>query len=263
MVAHVYLSPHLDDAVFSCGGLIARQTANDEKVTVVTICAGDTPVGELTPFAVELHRRWGGAGSPIAARRAEDRMACGRLGASAVHLEVPDAVYRRDGGQPMYVDEPALFASLHPADSALIARLAALLEEKCPAQARLYCPSVLGGHVDHRLTRMAAERLARPLWYYQDMPYAARGGVLPADLPLPTGIITAVPLVDEEVQQWIDAIGEYRSQLSSFWPTENALYRELTEMLERSGGLRFLRPAGQEHAFSVAGDAPRDLRPTP
>ncbi|MCX6070099.1 MAG: hypothetical protein NTU91_04450, partial [Chloroflexi bacterium] len=77
-----------------------------------------------------------------------------------------------------------------------------------------------------------------------DMPYAARGGVLPADLSLPTGITTAVPLVDEEVQQWIDAIAEYRSQLSTFWPTENALYRELTETLERSGGLRFLRPAG-------------------
>src|SRR4030042_1739567 len=75
MASHVYLAPHLDDAVFSCGGLIARQTANDEAVTVVTVCAGDTPVGELTPFAVELHRQWGGAGSPIAARRAEDRMA--------------------------------------------------------------------------------------------------------------------------------------------------------------------------------------------
>jgi LmbE family N-acetylglucosaminyl deacetylase len=246
MASHVYLSPHLDDAVISCGGLIARQTANDETVTVITVCAGDTPVGELTPFAVELHRRWGGAGSPIAARRAEDRMACGRLGAMAMHLEVPDAVYRRDSGAPLYPEESSLFGSLNPADADLVTRLAALLEDKCPEQARLYCPSVLGGHVDHRLTRMAVERLGRPLWYYQDMPYAARGGVLPADLSLPTGITTAVPLADEEVQQWIDAIGEYRSQLSTFWPTENALYRELTETLERSGGLRFLRPVGAE-----------------
>jgi LmbE family N-acetylglucosaminyl deacetylase len=250
MAAHVYLSPHLDDAVFSCGGLIARQSANDETVTVVTVCAGDTPVGELTPLAVDVHRRWGGAGSPIAARRAEDRMACGRLGASAVHLEVPDAVYRWAEGEPMYPEESALFGSLHPADVDLVTRLAALLEDKCPAQARLYCPSVLGGHVDHRLTRMAAERLGRPLWYYQDMPYAARGGVLPADLPLPTGITTAVPLAEEEVQQWIDAISEYRSQLSTFWPTESALYRELTETIERAGGIRFLHPAGADRIIA-------------
>lgn len=250
MASHVYLSPHLDDAVFSCGGLIARQGANDETVTVVTVCAGDTPVGELTPMAVDLHRRWGGAGSPIAARRAEDRMACGRLGASAVHLEVPDAVYRWAEGEPMYPEESSLFGSLHPADADLVTRLAALLEDKCPAQARLYCPSVLGGHVDHRLTRMAAERLGRPLWYYQDMPYAARGGVLPADLPLPTGITTAVPLAEEEVQLWIDAISEYRSQLSTFWPTESALYRELTEAIERAGGIRFLRPAGADRTIA-------------
>jgi LmbE family N-acetylglucosaminyl deacetylase len=252
MALHIYLAPHLDDAVFSCGGLMARQAANDEGVTVVTVCAGDTPVGELTAFAVELHRRWGGAGSPIAARRAEDRMACGRLGASAVHLEVPDAVYRRSHIEPLYPDEGSIFGSLHPADEALVARLAALLEEKCPPQARLYCPSVVGGHVDHRLTRVAAERLGRPLWYYQDMPYAARGGVIPADLPLPTGITVSIPLAEEEVQQWIDAISEYRSQLSTFWGDDHAVYGELSEMLGRTGGLRMLRPAGLEHAGEPA-----------
>ena len=246
MALHVYLAPHLDDAVFSCGGLMARQTASDEGVTVVTVCAGDTPVGELTAFAVELHRRWGGAGSPIAARRAEDRMACGRLGASAFHLEVPDAVYRWSHSEPLYPDEGAIFGSLHPADEELVAQLAALLEEKCPPDARLYCPSVIGGHVDHRLTRMAAERLGHSLWYYQDMPYAARGGVIPADLALPTGITMTIPLAEEEVQLWIDAMGEYRSQLSTFWGSEDGLYRDLTETLEQSGGLRFLRPAGAD-----------------
>jgi LmbE family N-acetylglucosaminyl deacetylase len=231
---------------------MARQAANDEGVTVVTVCAGDTPVGELTAFAVELHRRWGGAGSPLAARRAEDRMACGRLGASAVHLEVPDAVYRWSHTEPLYPDEGAIFGSLHPADEALVARLAALLEEKCPPQARLYCPSVIGGHVDHRLTRVAAERLGRPLWYYQDMPYAARGGVIPADLPLPTGITMSIPLAEEEVQQWIDGISEYRSQLSTFWGDDHAAYGELSEMLERTGGLRMLRPAGLDRAGEPA-----------
>lgn len=252
MTRHVYLSPHLDDAVFSCGGLIARQAGNDEGAVVVTVCAGDTPVGELTPYAVELHNRWGGSGSPVAARRAEDRMACGRLGASAVHLEVPDAVYRRSQGEALYPDEGAVFGSLHPADKELVAGLVALLEERCPPDSRLYCPSVLGGHVDHRLTRMAAERLGRPLWYYQDFPYAARGGVLPADMPLPTGGVTTVPLGDEELQQWIDAIGEYRSQLSSFWPTEDALFRELSEFIQGLGGIRLLRPVSVSRAEPAA-----------
>jgi LmbE family N-acetylglucosaminyl deacetylase len=95
MALRVYLSPHLDDAVFSCGGLILRQTNAGDDVQVVTVFTGDPPVGELTPFAYELHRRWGGEGSPMGLRRAEDLVACGRLGASVVHLGLADAVYRR------------------------------------------------------------------------------------------------------------------------------------------------------------------------
>jgi hypothetical protein len=84
------------------------------------------------------------------------------------------------------------------------------------------------------------------------MPYAARGGVIPADIPLPTGITVSVELAEEEIQQWIDAIGEYRSQLSTFWGDDHAVYGELNEMLERTGGLRLLRPAGPEHVGQAA-----------
>src|SRR3972149_1310758 len=105
MALRVYLSPHLDDAVFSCGGLIARQSSGGDDVQVVTIFAGDPPVGELPPFAYELHRRWGGEGSPMGLRRAEDHVACGRLGASVVHLPIPDAIYRRSAqGEALYPD---------------------------------------------------------------------------------------------------------------------------------------------------------------
>lgn len=242
MPVQIYLSPHLDDAVLSCGGLIARQVAGDEPVTVVTVCAGDTPVGELTAFAVELHRRWGGEGSPVASRRAEDRMACGRLGASVIHLEVVDAVYRRAKDAPLYPDEASIFGPLHPADLGLLAQLAALLADACSPSAQIYCPAAIGGHVDHRLTRLAAERLGRPLWYYLDLPYAARGGRVPEDLAIPPGVRTAVPLADEEIQSWVVAASEYRSQLSTFWSNPDALYKELAEYLDRSGGIPLWAP---------------------
>jgi LmbE family N-acetylglucosaminyl deacetylase len=242
MPVQVYLSPHLDDAVLSCGGLIARQVANDEPVTVVTVCAGDTPVGELTAFAVELHRRWGGEGSPVAARRAEDRMACGRLGASVIQLEVVDAVYRRARDTPLYPDEASIFGPLHPADLGLVAQLAALLAEACSPTAHIYCPAAVGGHVDHRLTRLAAERLGRPLWYYPDLPYSARGSRLPEDLAAPPGLQTVVALAEEEVQSWVVAVAEYRSQFSTFWPNADGLYKELAEYIDRSGGIPLWAP---------------------
>ena len=57
MLTHVYLSPHLDDAVLSCGGMIHRQAQAGERVVVVTVCAGDPPPGPLSDFARSLHER--------------------------------------------------------------------------------------------------------------------------------------------------------------------------------------------------------------
>ncbi len=243
MGPRVYLSPHLDDAVFSCGGLIARQVAGDEPVTVLTLCAGDPPTGPLSTFAQALHARWHGAGLPVAARRAEDRMACGRLGASVLHLDISDAVYRRGpDGAILYPDEAAIFGPLRAADLATLDRAAARLGEVCRSAVRLYCPAAVGGHVDHRLTRLAAEQLGLKLWYYQDLPYAARGGRVPADLPLPAGTEAVVMLADEEIQAWAAAVGEYRSQLSTFWPDAQAVYPELIGFHTRAGGLPLLAP---------------------
>ena len=54
---HVYLSPHLDDAVLSCGGLIHRQVVAGQRPLVVTIFAGTPPVDvELSDFARFLPR---------------------------------------------------------------------------------------------------------------------------------------------------------------------------------------------------------------
>ena len=77
----IYLSPHLDDAVFSCGGRIALQVRAGRRVWVVTVCAG-SPGGPLSDYAQVLHTYWGLAETDApAARREEDRAALARLGA--------------------------------------------------------------------------------------------------------------------------------------------------------------------------------------
>ena len=240
---HVYLSPHLDDAVFSCGGLIAQQVSAGETVTVFTVCAGDSPVGELTPFAYELHRRWGGSGSPMAARRAEDLVACGRLGASVVHYTLVDAIYRRAAdGQPLYESEPAIFGALHPADEGLVPELAAALQPALHAEAEVYSPLGLGGHVDHRLTRRAAEHLERRLWYYPDLPYGLHDGPTPADVTLPQQEEARIGLASEEIDAWAAAAGEYHSQIHTFWANFDVMAAELREYHDRKGGLRLFTP---------------------
>ncbi|MEW6567445.1 MAG: PIG-L family deacetylase [Chloroflexota bacterium] len=251
MPLHIYLSPHLDDAVLSCGGLIANQVAEGNGVTVLTVFAGDPGPGPLSDFAQALHQLWGGSPNLVGDRRTEDRLACGRLGASVVHMLLPDAIYRHgpDAGV-RYASEEAIFGPLHPRDLDVLEEIHQRLSSACPPEAVVYCPLGLGFHVDHRLTRAAAERLGRPLWYYQDFPYAARGGEVPAELGPPPGREHLVPLSPEEIESWAAAIAEYRSQVPMFWSDVYALYEEIRRFHDGVGGVRLIAPADEGTALS-------------
>jgi len=54
----IYLSPHFDDVALSCGGLVWEQVQAGKAVSIWTVCAGSASVGDLSPFAKELHMRW-------------------------------------------------------------------------------------------------------------------------------------------------------------------------------------------------------------
>jgi LmbE family N-acetylglucosaminyl deacetylase len=242
MATHLYLSPHLDDVVISCGGLLAQQTAHGDTVTVLTICAGDPPAGQLSEFAQEHHERWGENEAPIALRRAEDRIACGRLDASVIHLDIPDAVYRQGPeGDPLYTSNDAIYGSLHPEEQHLLRRLDKMLAETYRSIWNLYCPLGIGGHVDHRLTRVAAERMDTPLLYYRDLPYAARGEGVPSDLGIPDGEQTRWPLSAGEIDAWASAVALYQSQLSGLWLNIESMHQELRDDHDAMGGTWLLK----------------------
>jgi LmbE family N-acetylglucosaminyl deacetylase len=238
MLAHLYLSPHLDDAVFSCGGLMALQDARGEPISVLTLFAGDPPDYRISEYAAELHTRWGKVGPPIAMRRAEDRLACGRLGASVVHLEFPDAIYRVDeSDNPLFPHSDSLFEGIGSDEEGLLKDLVHELQEINFEHATVYCPLALGGHVDHRITRAAAELLNVELVYYADMPYAARTDELEAVFDRQNAEWKVIQLTEEAIDAWVSAVLEYQSQLSTFWQDEDQLYKELRNFHDEYNGI--------------------------
>ncbi len=118
----IYFSPHLDDVVLSCGGLIWQQTQAGDNVEVWTICAGDLPAGPYTAFVEELHARWETSENAVLIRRREDRMACSRLGATWRHLPIPDSVYRRSSMLQSYIERAAAGQNGAPYNGALISQ---------------------------------------------------------------------------------------------------------------------------------------------
>ena len=244
----IYLSPHLDDAAFSCGGLIWEQAQAGrqagDNLAIWTICAGDPLPGRLSSLAGTLHARWGIAPDSgweaVARRRAEDRRACRLLGATPRHFPIPDCVYRFREGAPLYDSEEALFGELNPAETGLVEELSAWLAQLVPPGANLVCPLTLGGHVDHRLVRRAAEKLNRELWYYADYPYVLQEGI---SLEGVTANLHSVlfPVSEEGLRAWEQAVAAYASQISSFWESMEAMRVSLRAYLEEQGGVRLWR----------------------
>ncbi|MFF7790420.1 PIG-L family deacetylase [Streptomyces sp. NPDC007991] len=186
----VVLSPHLDDAVLSCGGLMSH-AAGRTHVRVVTFF---TEAG-APPYTLSGRRYLRQAGQPDAERlyrdrRAEDREVLERLGVDWRHLGLSDCLFRRkhgaSGGRtrwvPRLLPEPWYVyptyrlhvstgrISRHDTDT--LGHVRASLEQLAsPPQTLLLAPSGVGGHVDHVLVRTAAELSGRPVVYYSDFPY--------------------------------------------------------------------------------------------
>jgi LmbE family N-acetylglucosaminyl deacetylase len=235
----IYLSPHLDDATLSLGGLIWEQSQAGEDVRIWTLCAGDPPPGEFSPFAQALHARWGTGREAVMARRAEDMEACAVLGASCHHFEVPDCIYRRSPrtGAHLYADENALWSPVHPDEGDLVDAIGVMLQDRLsalPAETKLVSPLTLGDHVDHRLTRTAAERVGVPLYFYADYPY-----VLGVDLWDKVSSLKSIvsSISPEGMGAWQKAIARHRSQISTFWGGRSEMQIAIQTYYDQIGGI--------------------------
>jgi LmbE family N-acetylglucosaminyl deacetylase len=239
----IYLSPHLDDAALSCGGQIAAATRTGRRVLVVSITAGDPPAA-VSEYAHSLHTRWELAVDATAARRAEDRVACARLGADALHWDVPDCIYRADPAtsKPFYTSDAELFGPVAGAEWGLVDALAAQMAE-LPSHGQLIAPLGVGNHVDHQLTRLAAERAfgAARLRYYEDYPYADAPDAVAAVLaatPACGWQVSVIALDDAALAAKCDAVAAYQSQLSTFFRDRGHLDARVRGYVAAVGGER-------------------------
>ncbi|PWF88918.1 PIG-L family deacetylase [Kocuria rosea] len=191
----LFLSPHLDDAVLSCAGLMEAYGIRRD-ITVATIFTEAEPpphTRAARSFLRQCSRH--DAISLFNDRRSEDQVALAGLGVRQRHLGATDALFRQRRTTkavlgplarvlpelvhlyPTYRFDIAL-GRISRSDRALIAHLRASvadLLEQTEADL-LFCPVGVGRHVDHLIARMVGSQFPEQVVYYSDFPYNQSAG---------------------------------------------------------------------------------------
>ncbi|WP_432490853.1 PIG-L family deacetylase [Kineococcus gypseus] len=222
------VSPHLDDAAFSAGALLAGLAAAGADVRVVTVYTASVPHPGGFALACQTDKGLAPEVDYMALRRAEDDAALAALGVRGRHLPLREAPHRG------YGSAAALFGPVVAGDEDQPRRvreaLAPVLDE-APGGAvdLLLGPQALGDHVDHRHVRDAVLDLAReralPCSLWADTPYVLRpGAAAPAGSPWWPQ--------EAELDAKVAACAAYATQLGFQFDGEAAMDRALRALPE-------------------------------
>ncbi|WP_336486047.1 PIG-L deacetylase family protein [Methylobacterium nigriterrae] len=234
------LSPHLDDAAFSCGGTLARLAASGWRVVMATVFTAS--VAEPTGFALacQLDKGLAPEIDYMDLRRAEDRAAARALGvAEPVHLPFREAPHRG------YGSAPELFAGTRE-DDGIVRELAPAFRDLLAGTRPdlVLVPQAIGGHADHLqvVRALAAAGPEAPLLWWRDFPYTVRGHAPQEPLrETVSGLaIREVALGPEEEARKEAACAAYASQIGFQFGGREGLSRRLAE----EGGFERFRVSG-------------------
>lgn len=185
----LFISPHLDDAILSCGGLISYLSSKT-SVKVITVFSKASS-GPYTMFAKRFIKNcsYDDADTLFADRRVEDKKIMKKLKSEFLHLGFVDAAFRKKDA--IYFLKRAIggFLSellhLYPLGrnvfSGKIAREDERLIEKIESKLwaiinqsddwLVFCPLAIGQHVDHCIVRHLCQESFGRLIYWSDFPY--------------------------------------------------------------------------------------------
>ncbi len=240
MTEWVFLSPHFDDVVLSAGGLVWELTKRGDQVEIWTICAGDPPANTpLTDYAQMLHMFLELGESDVPYKRSlEDADCCALLGAGYRRYTVPDCIYRYHPltGQPMINVPDDINTALEPDEAYLVPPVTDFLRKNLKPSWELVSPLAIGHHRDHVLTRLAAEKLGKPMWHYVDYPYVIRESYDLKDFIPAEAERYALTFSNAGLQAWQAGILHHKSQMIMLFADEAEMRREIEAYAKTGGG---------------------------
>ncbi len=194
----IVISPHPDDAVWSCGGILRAWAERGDDVVVCTLFDADE------------------------SRRREDVSALGALSVEVRGLRLPEAADRG-----FYPGPLSRRRGIHADDLRTVDIVARALLPRLRGADAVLLPRADRTHVDHLIARLAGEAAAftsrTPTSYYPEFPYPAPADPSATHHPVDFG-------------PWLRASLAYRSQVDTMFGGSLRFARALSRYAHRADG---------------------------
>ena len=227
MKTALFISPHLDDVAFSCGGALIELARQNWETALLTVFTRSVPNPSNFALACQLDKNLSAEVDYMKLRRAEDLAFANLASVSKiVHLDLPEAPNRG------YNSAPELFAGIKTGDEIWLAAAEQLKQYKADA---VFAPQGIGNHVDHLQTIKAVLHLnlKTPIFWYKDTPYAIHfPDSRPADL-LPTNLLETAFDVSGSILKKVEACCAYATQIGFQFGGAEKLKTDLLEFHRR------------------------------
>lgn len=170
----VFISPHLDDAILSAGGLITYLSSKTPVKIITVFTRGSSPCSTLAAdYIAACGYKW--SEDLFARRRQEDKLVLKKFNLKPIHLNFVDAAWRKTTLGPLNI--------FHYPQSVLtnkISWLEIMLSQQIYHQLRpnlacqIFAPIGIGTHIDHLIVRGICAKHFPQTIYWADFPYALK-----------------------------------------------------------------------------------------
>lgn len=226
----VFISPHLDDAMLSAGGLINNLSKKTKVIVINVFTESSDKRQTLSAWKFVKDMGYEKPSILFAERRKEDKEAFSLMGIEPINLGFPDALWRRKNGMFSSLLGRLLpeFAHVYPtyrwhmtkgiianSDRKTLSAVADKIKEvlKNEKNPIIFAPLGIGKHVDHSLVREVCKAMFdHNLVYWSDFPYNAREN---NEGTPPEGYKKAYYEVNRKTKE--ELIKAYRTQVSGLF----------------------------------------------
>ena len=236
----IFISPHFDDAVLSCGGLMSKLSKKNTQLLSITVFTSEpADKKSLSTIAKSFHDAWDSGENPYTIRKKEEKKVLDKLNSSYKWLEKLDVIYRfadvkiKDG-----ILNPGISPEEDPIFSEIFDEILEII--KASPDCYIFAPLGIGNHPDHLVVNLAIRSIKNlhpelNLFFYEDFPYAITGD--PKKKLAEYGYKPRSKSIDicDSLQNRVELIKIYESQLDNVFEGSKNIDEIIRDYTERVG----------------------------